>query len=802
MSLQPFSSTYNQFNPSSDNLNFTGLTRDQIIEELNVKFATTKFKNTTESSLAKLMLNSFAGMVDINNYNIQRRAEESFPDTAKLKSSMIGNARLLGYDIQRPVPASGVFGITITWTDDGTSLLNNEVTILPFQSFTYNSFTYNSISYINEKQLKFIILWANLTADEKTAKSYTVTPDDLYDYVIAEDKTLCKVIFPDNADDLDYSAFTLLQGETKYTKIFAGTADTNNQIGQKFQVYKINDLTFSDLYGSNDLFFDNTNPLSQKGSLTQVTITSAGTSVRDAFNDPDTCFIIDRRSLLQPELVNDYNFISPDIDSSIKVCLIRTAKDQTVELKFGDGRYTSLGLETEGDAIFIKYFSTLGAGANISYIKDDTISAGFSIVTSAAGLTGIFTWYSNSISNGLDLESNESIEINAPAIYSSLDRLITKSDYDVYLRKLGYKNVITWGESEERKFFMSLENLDSTLTKDVARRLFNVIMFCVTEPLYTAEDGNWINADTTAMISDLDPTYDPTAPFASTSKNIYNLMVNQDYISNELDGIPSNSALRTLIDNISSKSSFTIRPVYVSPFIHTFNITGTVKIDPFVNAASIRKDIQNKLYAYLNDINDFNSEIKISNLTEIINSFNGVKYSDIKLEPSETTGSTSIVSIIGLSEYGISDVNNRILRDNFNEYFTKYTTTPELYSTSMQDVISVNKTSAVPMGANGDFFTLLESGTYQLGKFTMRNFVFELVPIILNSIGYEVSDANKYAVINEFYLYLSRIIKLNMLDSNGNISKEVNSIGKWVRGGYSLGNEIVSLDMSNLQIKF
>jgi hypothetical protein len=49
-------------------------------------------------------------------------------------------------------------------------------------------------------------------------------------------------------------------------------------------------------------------------------------------------------------------------------------------------------------------------------------------------------------------------------------------------------------------------------------------------------------------------------------------------------------------------------------------------------------------------------------------------------------------------------------------------------------------------------------------------------------------------VIGQIHKDLSYIIKLNMIDGHGNIEEEYDTNRNYVRGGYSLGSEIVKLN--------
>ena len=115
-------------------LSYSNLTYETVLEQINNKLKSDpRFDNFSESSVAQTLVEIFAGTVDLVNYYIERRAEESFMDTAKLKSSVILLAKQLGYAITRPNPATSSLKIKLSG-DLTTKVTTGDVLQIPIYS--------------------------------------------------------------------------------------------------------------------------------------------------------------------------------------------------------------------------------------------------------------------------------------------------------------------------------------------------------------------------------------------------------------------------------------------------------------------------------------------------------------------------------------------------------------------------------------------------------------------------------------------------------------------------------------------
>lgn len=418
-------------------LKYTNQTYDTILQQITDKFnADPRFANFRSSAIAALMSEIFAGVVDLTNFALERRAEENFIDTAKLKSSIVLLSRMLGYVSQRPIPATSTLKLKLK--GDFSDFINaNDKIQIPYHA----TFAYGGFKFVLEKTLMISLASYvdQMILDGSSFES---------DYISV---------------DQNNATINIIQGEIK-EKVIEGS--TNPLIGSKFQLYKVDDKEFSNMYGSDD--YDN--------PVTRIWIGN--------IKSDDNEYTIDRVSLINNTVIEAF----PD-QSNVRVSVVRTAIDDGVEVLFGDGRYSTDGANyavsggaiTSYDNVYIQYLATKGTKANQTGVIEKKATFSGKIYTNTGkDITDKVDFYFNSnIIGGADAESLESIKYNAPGIFASLSRCVTKADYVTYLKSLtspiNIKNAIAYAESDE---------LNSDTTRDAVIRLFNVVLFSVIGDLY------------------------------------------------------------------------------------------------------------------------------------------------------------------------------------------------------------------------------------------------------------------------------------------------------------------------------
>ncbi len=429
-------------------LNYTNLTYEDIISSINSKLSSdSRFDNLRETAIVQMLLEIFAGSTDLVNYFIERMGEECFFDTAKLKSSLILLSRGLAYDIQRPIPAQCRIKIKLKGNFDSGIFSVGDVVQIP----QYTNFTFEGNNFLLMKQFNYTLASTDLDRGD--------------DYV--------KEIYYNETNSEEDANIRLLQGSRKVIKI---SGSVNPKVNQIFQKYRVSDTSFSNLYGDKDL----------TSKLTEIGI---GSTENDAFPDGISEWEIDRKTLLKINEIEKYDFTS-EVNSPKKICLIRTSIDQGVEFLFGDDKLASKGLKSVNENLFVKYLSTLGSAANKTGVIGKTGDILTSISLRTVDITDKFEFeLISNISMGSDIESNDSIRVNAPSIFYTLDRLVSKKDYVNYLESLSspiyVKNAIAWGEQEELLFGRLYNDENRTAIK----KLFNVVLFSVIGSLYNTSSN-------------------------------------------------------------------------------------------------------------------------------------------------------------------------------------------------------------------------------------------------------------------------------------------------------------------------
>lgn len=717
-------------------LDYTGLTYQEIITKINQKVsADPSLDNFRESSLAQTFFEIFAGAVDVVNYYLDRRSEECYIDTAQLRSSVILLAKQLGYIVTRPIPATSNIKMTIKGSMIGVSVGNT--ILIPAQT----KFTYDGNPYILTDSFQYT-LSADQVGAVPSATNYNVQVD----------------IDP-----------RIIQGELKYKEI---TGITNQQIGQLFQVYKIEDKTFSNLYGTEDIATGNVINNIYVPNDNSLTLVGVGNDRQTA-----TYYNIDRRSLLNWESLTSFTNTSAAAD----ICLIRTTPDENIEIIFGDNKYASIGAESGFLNVYLQYFSTIGAKANKVGVIGDKILCNDSISTnnSVDVTSNISFQFTSNIINGSDMESLESIKYNAPGIYYSLDRCVTAKDYINYLKSLTtpfvVKNAIAWGEQEE---------INATGTGVGMYQFINVVMYSLLGHLYdlTSEPHTWNNISNVV----LEPSF--SADGTETQSSYFNLIVNKDPMTRiqDLQTSAVCDNVRSVNNKLQERAQVTVKNVYISPIIQDFDISGTVYLRKLSDSVSVNNKIINSVYEFLDENADFHTNIYKSNIVELIENFKEVVYTNISFISTSPTVDKNIFSWLVTVDYQIELQIVNILNN-----FCSDTNTWDWFSYPSLETFVLNN----PNG-NTNFSSLVGHELNPYGAvYTERNFY--------NSLMYKINSVlpvgwldNNLGFMACVHANFAKAIKQNTFDTQGNIIYD--NLAQYV----PLRNEIARLNVNlNYQYK-
>jgi hypothetical protein len=783
-------------------LNYTNLDFDSIRNQIGEYLAKDpRFENISDSAIAQTIIDVFAACTDLNNYYIERRAEESFLDTAKLLSSVILNSRNLAYIPKRAIPARSGLSIVLSGPLPGGVVAGDVVT---FQKQTTD--------FIGEA-MPFLL---------RNTYTYTFTQDDIDNGVSSDwEKTISFSVnlsgssdsIPlDNNGDVDPTALKdieIIQGEIKTYTILGST---NLQVGNIFQEYILDDTTFSNYYGEEDEGYNTTTD--EDDIVSNFTKVEINQSVSADFLTPNNLYTVKRRVLA--------NSTDSGLDGYVpNNVLIRSGLNKDIEIKFGDNTVSDIGVTNSNDNIHIQYLSTLGSNGNkIGVIGRELTTTDTFVTNNSVDITdNIKFYFYRNITNGSDFESIESIKINAPAVYDSLDRLVTPRNYISYLKlqTIGengeqVKNAIAWGEQEEILERGQVANF----------RFFNCAFFSVIGSLYKfPSNGTYTYRNDEEL---LDAYLEKPEDFSTISETNVGLVSadgypEQTYFNMFVKETPQAQVLRLedyrvsdanhpisiLYNKIKTRSQITTKTIYITPIIQKFSLKGTVRLGKLEDKESVKKKINNEVYNFLNEEADFSNKMYISEIYEIIQSFREVKNSDIYFEPIiptktiTTWGSDEdmVNGTLPAHTASISAVYDNSIVEYLSDkgYAKIYSTLNPLEIDESLDIDNITL-SGSPVGIwNSDFsnpYYFKDKQDKMVSGITERTFYTELMKNIYDGLGTGYLDINSEPFRDSQYfkniMYkmhndILGAIRYGMISKDGNIEK------------YSLKNEMVQVQI-------
>jgi len=748
---------------------YAGMTFPEIVSQIGDRLKNDpRFANFSESAIAQTILEIFAGVGDLTNYYIERRAEETYLDTARLKSSIISLTKSIGYVPSRPIPA--VANVKIILKGPLPSGLVAGMTIQFFRDDVNLSF--NGQNFIFKKTYVYTITQSDIDLGVNSKFSKTI------EYSV-NDRNSVEI---NSSGNIPVSAATPIQSIQGQRQVFVLTGDSlEAKPGQKFQAYNISDNLFSNMYGEEDFSYDyETDSFELDVGLTKVGI---GSTSADALSGSNL-YEIARRSIITTRTVLD----TTQTGTVANVCLVESNPDQTIRLSFGDGNFSTIGLKSTSDSIFVQYIQTNGAQANKIGVSDQKMSSNNSFYANGnIDVTSNIEFRLNSnITQGADFESIQSMKQNAPGIFASLDRLTTKQDYLSYLRSvtspIDVKNALAWGEQEE-----------AAIRKTMAvKSLFNVVLYCVVGSLY-----DFVPTDYT--VRQISAT---GVPAPVTLYDNYYFGAGYDYYdlnSDPLNAIGTQESLSpdnaiTVMDTkLNRKGQMTTRAFSLQPIIQYFNLTGKVYVNKLYSLDSARRKINNALYKYFDVNADFNVEIYKSSIAAIIESYPEVNFCDIGFTAMDLGNNASVITSAGSSACGpIQDAVNIGLITSANQIVLG----PQLDATVLAWIqgvpTSATSKSIIDYGVT-TYHSLLERkyGAPTLSGISEEQFWNTLAPKLATTISGLPSWATVWSntYFNSYLQTLNSTLKdilvTNIIDDNGNI---VN---------YTLKQEIPAINISD-----
>ena len=358
-------------------LNYTKYDFDSMVVQLqNIIGTKDSWADLYESGTGRTLLEMFAYAMEMNQFYLERRAEENYLPTAKIRSSVENLVSLLNYNAKRIVSATGT----------GTFSLDSA----------------------HSKDIPI--------------PAYTRIKGGDYEYITTSDLTL-------SAGDTSIDAGIMQGKRIVETWSAPGTIDA---------VYKITSLKV-----------ENTSLIIAVNSVAWTKVTSFVN-----YGATDTVYT--------------ENFLF----------------DGGIRITFGDGKFGKV--PEAGKTVTFSYLDSDGDDGNV--IAADVITEILSDIVDADGdAVALNVTNASSVLGGENEESIDDIKYNAPRVFATGDRAITKADYKVLLlARSKVESVIVWGEQEEDS-----PDID----------MFNVVKVCMILQGWETPDSS-CKSETTAYLND------------------------------------------------------------------------------------------------------------------------------------------------------------------------------------------------------------------------------------------------------------------------------------------------------------
>ncbi|MHA1690367.1 MAG: hypothetical protein ACTSU7_01890 [Candidatus Heimdallarchaeaceae archaeon] len=361
----------------ANELNYTQYDFNDIVTQLENRLKLSDvWHDTYKSSTGQMLIELFAYVANLTLYYIERRAEESYINTAQNRSSIINLVKLINYEPKRVVSSTGILTFYLDEAND------------------YNVFIPKWTECQTTTGIKFLTLEATTIIKGETSLEVNAIQGELATLEVTGDGTTDQeyIISETNVEDSSNNdtLIVVVDGET-WTKV------------------------------SSFLYSENT-------SKHYRVITNLDDTVTIKFG-------------------NDVKGKAPENGSSIII---------TYVLSDGlDGNvYTDGSITTINNTIY---------NTNSETVSDINVSNDATIVDSDSTLTRSFL-------GGDDRESTEEIRYEAPRVFATGDRAVTKNDFIAILENMpGIANVNVWGELEEAE----------DAGKDADYEMLNKIKICM-----------------------------------------------------------------------------------------------------------------------------------------------------------------------------------------------------------------------------------------------------------------------------------------------------------------------------------
>ena len=616
---------------------YTNISYDDIRDNLLTIFKAKggKLADFSTSSYGRMMIELFSGVADLMAYYGESSFNNAFLETAYNTPAIYAGARMLGYSIRRPVPTKAAFAIQ-----------------------TKKTGVYGKIKIFIPMGTQFSIGSSILTAVSDSEWEYDRNND------------------PDETGLLKLVSGNCVCAEGYFKETVFVSSGTQNQ------TFYLVDGGFSDYFGENDPNYSEDHKFeSRKNTFTSV---STDASLVDNFDSTDAIngniyWRISRRGFIDPALENKVNdietFVEGENSTTNYTVLLETANDGSVQVRFGDGLKSAIPY----GEIKVHYFYTNGERGNLINVVGTKINPYKSNIhirneyenESDIKLDDLSFALTSDVRGGLDIESIDSIKNNASSIYSSLDRLVNKLSYQIFLsRYADIKYATAFGED-----ILNTKLPDGTL--DI--KYMNQVRFTAIKDLYRLKEDKYyptepdeyflsgfkVNGLMYIWQYDNQKMPDKTCAYkfrdametavqnvaeamavtrgdsiADNKKMLMDAMpkgpsfqdiINLPYVDTVFgakvtpyDFVEVGSEIDSIMRALNRRGMITVGAgyhMYVYPVVHNYNIKMELILYRGNNFSDIKEKLKYTVYKYLKDNTDFKTGIYRSRIASLIHTF-------------------------------------------------------------------------------------------------------------------------------------------------------------------------------------
>jgi hypothetical protein len=289
-----------------------------------------------------------------------------------------------------------------------------------------------------------------------------------------------------------------------------------------------------------------------------------------------------------------------------------------------------------------------------------------------------------------------------------------------------------------------------------------------------------------------------------------NININYNYISQKIMDV---------IDYLYKRGMITLKYIYSSPTIQSFRLAGNIYVEQLFSVDDLHKQVNNAIYEFCDEHADFNVNLYLSNIIDIIENFQGINHADVRFQPDiPMPGST----LAPQTTFYYPGTNYYPIESHGTDASTIY----GVVNTVLNTELAISATDMSPIPFRGSWETFINetramtpddiqiAANTTLSAMNEREFLSVMISDIydglVSALGASTDTETKFQDTNDFITMVSDIhkdltwlIRSNMIDSNGNIAPEYqiteNAFGvntkTLFRGGFSLGNEIAKLNL-------